>query len=588
MNGSAPLLAPPLLAPRPGGRRAAGWRAPAWLSAVWLLALSLGLAPAASALDAKLFPVPPELAANVQFWTDVYTTYDSHQVLLHDDLHLDVVYAVLDFTELDASGVSPGRRALVRRQEIRKAKSRYQSILQDLAAGRDSRTHPEDQARVERLLAGISGGRSKYSAAAGRLRVQTCLKDQFAEGIERSGVYMTAIEEIFRRRGLPVELSRLPFVESLFQWQARSSAQAGGIWQFVPGTARLYLDMELEFDQRYDPLRASEAAARHLEGNYEALKAWPVAITAYNHGRAGMVRAVRRLGTRDMGQIATRYRSRLFGFASRNFYSEFVAAARIYEDRERYFPGVEPLPALRFEELAFSHYVPVRDLAKEAGTEIDTLKEMNPALSSAVWAGHVYLPKGYRLLVPEGRQAAFEAAFEALPANRKSPHQVGYYYRVRSGDTLSRIASKFGTSISKLQQANKLRSAHRIRVGQRLLIPPGKGGASRAARAAAVVAQRTPGVHVVRRGETLSGIAEAYGTSVTALRSSNGLRSAHRIYVGQRLEIPASGGRTTHVVRSGETLTSIARRYGTTVSALKSANRIRSHIIRPSQVLVIP
>ncbi len=569
---------------------------PRWLPTfqilAWLLALCFALPNRAAALDSRLFPVPDELEPNVHFWTDVYTTYDSHQVLLHDDLHLEIVYAVLDFTELDASGVSAGRRALVRRQEIRQAKSKYRALLENLAAGKTSKSHPEDQARVAKLLAAISGGRGKYSAAAGRLRVQTCLKDQFAEGIERSGVYMTAIEEIFRRRDLPVELSRLPFVESLFQWKARSSAQAGGIWQFVPSTARLYLDMELEFDQRYDPLRASEAAARHLEGNYKALGAWPVAITAYNHGRAGMQRAVRRLGTRDMGQIATRYRSRLFGFASRNFYSEFVAAARIYQDRERYFPGVEPRPALRFDQLNLPLYVPIRELAKSAGAEIETLKEMNPALSSAIWAGHVYLPKNYPLLVPAGQEAAFEAAFKALPEGHKSRHQVGYYYRVRSGDTLSRIASKFGTSTSKLQRANKLRSANRIRVGQRLLIPPGSGG-SRAtvagrSTASSVVAQKTPGVHIVRRGETLSGIAETYGSSIAALRSHNGLRSANRIYVGQRLKISSKGSRKTHVVRSGETLHSIARRYGTTVRALKSANKIRSHIIQPSQVLVIP
>ena len=306
-------------------------RAAARICAI-LLALLI-VASNATGLDSRLFPVPEQLEPNVRFWTTVYTAYDSHQVLLHDDLHLDVIYAVLDFTELDASGASAGRRELVKRQEKRRAKSKYQTLLRNLAAGQTSKSHPEDQARIKKLLAEIPGGRSKYSAAAGRLRLQTCLKNQFAEGIERSGVYMATIEETFRNRGLPVELSRLPFVESLFQWKARSSAQAGGIWQFVPATARIYLDMELEFDQRYDPLRATEAAARHLEGNFKALKAWPVAITAYNHGRAGMQRAVRRLGTRDMGEIATRYRSRSFGFASRNFYSEFVAAARIYEDR---------------------------------------------------------------------------------------------------------------------------------------------------------------------------------------------------------------------------------------------------------------
>ncbi len=566
-------------------------------AAVWAVLL-LGAASAAGALDPQLFPVAAKLEPNVEFWTRVYTEYDSHQVLLHDDLHMHVIYAVLDFTDLDASEASAGRKSLTKRQEINKARNKYRSLLQDLAAGRASKSHPRDQARIKQLFSTVPGGRSKYSRAAGRLRTQTCLKDQFAAAIERSGVYMAAIKSRFRERDLPVELTRLPFVESMFQWQARSSAAAGGIWQFVPGTARLYrLKMELELDERYDPLRATEAAARHLEDNYKSLRAWPLAITAYNHGAGGMRRAVRRLGTRDMGEIATRYRSRNFGFASRNFYSEFVAAARIYEDRERYFPGVEPRAALAAEKFSPGRFVPIRELAKGAGTELDMLKEMNPALTSAVWAGHVHLPQGYPLLVPRGKAPAFEAAYAALPDSRKTSHQVGHYYRVRRGDTLGRIAEKFGTSTSKLQRANKLRSAHRIRVGQRLLIPPGSRSGSRPpAQAPAVVAQKTPGVHVVRRGDTLSGIADTYRTSVGSLRATNGLRNAHRIYVGQRLTLP--GTRTasraskdasrTHVVRSGETLHGIAQRYGTTVRAIQSANRIRSSLIRPRQVLIIP
>ena len=563
--------------------------------------LALACAPGVAGLDPDLFPVPSQLEPNVEFWTHVYTRHDSHQVLLHDERYLQVVYGVLDFTDLDASAKTAGRKSLEKREQIRRARDLYKALLRDLAAGRVSKSYPDKQAEVEKMFATVPGGREKYSAAATRLRTQTCLKDRFAEGVERSGVYMTAIEEIFRQRGLPVELTRLPFVESLFQWQARSSAAAGGIWQFMPSTARLYrLKMELELDERYDPLRATDAAARHLEDNYRSLQTWPLAITAYNHGAGGMRRAVRTLGTRDLGEIAHRYRSRSFGFASRNFYSEFIAAARIYEDREHHFPGVEPSPALAADEFSPDRYVPLRDLAKHAGTDLDRLKELNPALTSTVWAGHVYLPRNYSLRVPPGQGPTFTAAYAALPDHSKSNHQVGHYYRVRRGDTLSRIATKFGTSTAALQRANKLRSAHRIRVGQRLLIPPGRGDRA----ATPVVAQFTPpeagqrsssGVHVVRRGETLSGIAGAYGTSVARLRSANRLINADRLAVGQRLNVPggavapsSGAGAKSHVVRSGETLHAIARRYGTTVRAIQNANRITSTVIHPRQVLVIP
>ncbi len=557
------------------------------------VALLLTAGPAAAAGDAaatprtpdpQLFPLPEKLRANVDFWTTVYSTYDNDRVLLHDERYLSVIYAVIDFHELAAGGLSEGRQRTVRRQQIRKAEEKYRSILRDLAAGRTSKSYPADQARVERLFAGVPGKRSKYTAAAGRLRTQTCLANRFAEAIERSGLYLPTMEEIFRHKGLPVELTRMPFVESLFQWNARSSAAAAGIWQFVSSTARHYLDMQLEADERYDPLRATEAAADLLAKNYESLKSWPLAITAYNHGRAGMSRAVRRLGTRDLGEISERYRSRTFGFASRNFYSEFLAAATVYRDRRKHFPTTAPRPPLQFEEFAPTHYVAVRELAKAASVEATVLREMNPALSREVWAGHLYLPKGYRLRVPAGQAAAFQEAFDALPASRKSTHQVGFRYKVRRGDTLSTIAGKFGTRVGSLQRANNLSSPHRIRVGQRLLIPPRPGGA-----VAVASLQSTPGIHVVQRGENLSRIAARYGTDVRALMSANNLASADLIAVGQRLTVP--GGRasqTTHVVRSGETLAAIARRYGTTVRAIQSANRIRSHIIHPAQVLIIP
>ena len=561
--------------------------------------LALGLPLGAGALDPQLFPLPAKLESNVNFWTKVYTQYTSHQVLIHDERHMHVIYGVLDFAELDASSKTAGRKSVEKREQIRRAKKHYQAVLQDLAAGRASKNHPEDEARIRQLFTTVPGKKSKYTAAISRIRTQTCLKNQFAQGIERSGVYMDKIEEIFRQRNLPLELTRLPFVESLFQWKARSSAAAGGIWQFVPGTARLYrLKMEVEVDQRYDPLLATDAAARHLEDNYRSLRTWPLAITAYNHGAGGMRRAVRNLGTRDLGEIAERYRSRSFGFASRNFYSEFIAAARIYENREHYFPGVEPRPALAADEFAPNRYVPIRELAKHAGTDLDRLKELNPALTSAVWAGHVYLPQSYALKVPAGQGPTFETAYAALPDSRKPSHQVGHYYRVRRGDTLSRIADKFGTSTKALQRANKLRSAHRIHVGQRLLIPPGRSGRGAQPPAPTVVKQATAGVHVVRRGETLSGIADAYRTSTSKLRADNNLRNADRIYAGQRLKIGSGSGtasqtsttgqRRTHVVRSGDTLDGIARRYGTTVRAIQSANRIRSTVIHPSQVLIIP
>ena len=537
-------------------------------------------------LDPRLFPVPSELIHNVEFWTKVYTEYDNNVVLLHDERHMNVIYAALDFTELNESSMSEANKRRRKRDEIRKAREKYKGILTDSAAGRTSRSYPGDQARVESMFAGVPGGRAKYSQARNRLRTQTCLKNRFAEAIERSGYYMPTMEEIFRRADLPVELTRLPFVESLFQWHARSAVAAGGIWQFMPATGRSYMRIHAEIDERYDPLTATAAAARLLSENHQALKTWPLAITAYNHGRNGMKRAVRRLGTRDLGTISQKYRSRTFGFASRNFYAEFVAAWRAYENRHIYFPDAVPRPLLRFDEVTPTDYVHLPRLAQAASVDLDDIKYLNPALSREVYGGHLYFPKNYALKVPDGTGPQVEAAYASLSSAHKSAHQVGLRYRVRSGDTLGAIARKYGTTVGALQRANRLRG-HIIRVGQKLLIPPsGKAGSSPVARAASLPAS---GRHVVRRGENLSRIAARYGTTVSSLKRANNLRS-DRISVGQSLKIPGSGGSSTssHVVRRGENLAKIAARYGTSVQALRRANRISGSTIHPGQVLVIP
>lgn len=536
-------------------------------------------------LDPLRFPVPAELQDNVAFWTKVYTGYDNHVVLLHDDLHMGIIYAALDFGELDQDPkLSSARKQRARRDRIRQARQKYRQILTDLAAGRTSSSWPNDHARVEALFDDVPGDRGKYSAAIDRMRTQTCLRNRFAEAIERSGRYMEDMELIFRRKDLPIELTRLPFVESLFQLGARSSASAGGIWQFVPSTAKVYMTMTAEADQRFDPLTATAAAAELLSENYAALGAWPVAITAYNHGRNGMKRAVRRLGTRDLGEIVTHYRSRLFGFASRNFYAEFVAAYRAYENRHHFFPGVVPEPRLTFDEVRFDHYFPLHTVVQQSGASLDQVRLLNPALSRQIWADQLFFPKQASLRVPVGTADSVRAAYESLPANRKSQHQVGLRYTVRRGDTLGVIARRHGTSISALRRANNLPGSL-IRVGQRLLIP-GPGGVT-AASSSRPAAAANSGYHVVRRGDTLTGIAQRYGTSVRAVQSANGLRDADLLKVGQNLRIPGGKG-LTHTVRRGETLAKIAQRYGVTVNDLRRANRIRGDLIRPSQVLLIP
>jgi membrane-bound lytic murein transglycosylase D len=281
-----------------------------------------------------------------------------------------------------------------------------------------------------------------------------------------------------------------------------------------------------------------------LKADYARVQSWPLALTGYNHGIAGMVRAVRQLGTKDIGAIVERYESSTFGFASRNFYTEFVAAVTVFADRATLFPGVEPLPAVTFDEFRPGRYVSLLDLAGLTGTNTAMLASLNPALHDEVTEGRLLVPADYPLRVPVGTRASFVDAFGQLPAERKPASQLNRTYRVARGDTLGAIARRFGTTTSTLQRANGLTRANRLRAGQVLEIGPGGGTWSPlvwkpTAPAATASASLTDRVHVMRSGETLYQIAKRYGLTVAALVAANQLVSPDRVAVGTVLAIPA-------------------------------------------------
>src|SRR5205823_9329759 len=133
------------------------------------------------------------------------------------------------------------------------------------------------------------------------------------------------------------DIALLPLVESSFENRALSSAGAAGIWQFTRGTGKLYMSVNKKLDERLDPAKATRSAARLLHDNYNALGSWPLAITAYNHGRAGMMHAQSEVGSSDLTKVIQDYKGPLFGYASMNFYSEFIAAVDVYDHYQDYF-----------------------------------------------------------------------------------------------------------------------------------------------------------------------------------------------------------------------------------------------------------
>ncbi len=581
---------------------------PGWRTAFLFVVLFAGVwsGPAFGNVDKRAnsavspLPYPKALQPQVEFWTKIFATYSEYQVVIHDAVYLDKVYAVLDFRPL----LKKHSKAKVRKLKAKRTKQELRKVRAALRKlhihGAKGRTLSAREKKIRTLFKDVKE-RHKFRKAAAkkRLRAQSGIRERFRQSLRISGRYLPRMEKIFRQKGLPVVLTRLPLIESSFNIEAYSKVGAAGIWQFMPATGRLVrLTINHVVDERLDPLIATRAAADLLKANYDKLQTWPLAVTAYNHGRAGMARAVRKVGTRDIATIIRRYKSRTFGFASRNFYAELLAAIEVEKNSAKYFGPVKRDPLLRYDEVDLQHFVSLENLASAADTSTERLVALNPSFGPLIRNGKLHVPRGHRLRIPAGARKDFTRRYAALSPRAKADQQAAAFafHKVRRGQTLGGIAQRYGTSARTLQRLNGLRSAHFIRIGQRLRVPLRGKGRRPAARSVQVArAASRDGTHIVRRGESLGKIARRYNTTVAALQRLNGIKNAALIPAGKKLRVSADSpdkGKARYVkhrVRRGQTLGSIARRYGTKVSILKRLNGVKNvKRLQIGQVLRIP
>lgn len=276
------------------------------------------------------FPCPPAIEPSVRFWVDVFAVYSARDFIVHDRDQVSRVYQVM---HLPGSGY-PGRDEA---ESIRAyLTQKYANILNHLATGAPPSTYEER--RVAKLFQGESP--SAYALAAQSLRVQQGMREQFRAGLLRSRYYWPSMERTFRMFGLPPELVTLADVESGFYSRAKSGAGAVGIWQFTRTTGREYMRITRYHDDRLNPTTETEAAARLLRSNYDALGSWPLAITAYNYGTGGTEQASAEFGG-DYSKIVRSYNGPHFGFASKNYYPEFLAAVEVHQNEDKYFPDMK-------------------------------------------------------------------------------------------------------------------------------------------------------------------------------------------------------------------------------------------------------
>ncbi len=412
------------------------------------------------------FPEPLGLKNNINFWLDIYTRYSSSMAVVHDMNNLAIQYEVIDFDIV--LGPKASRKA--KKRFFKRRIHYYRDILRKLSMQKGV-CRTTEECRIVRLFMNDASSK-RFKKASRSLRVQFGLSDRFKKGLETSGLYMSRMREIFKSHNLPEGLLALPNVESSFQIRAYSQAGAAGIWQFTRPTGKRYMKINYSVDERRDPIKSTEAAAKLLKRNYEKLGSWPLAITAYNHGRRGMERAKKKYGS-DIVAIMKNYKSRSFGFASRNFYAEFIAAKVVAENPEKYFGKISYLYPLQYDEVVLKHYMKNNILYSHFGYEARSIKFLNPDLRPSIWNGTRRIPKGHTLKVPWGTSSNFYALYAKAPKNSLHAKQIiPDYYTVRRGDTLSVIARRFRTSTASLKNYNDLRSRHRIYSGQKLRIPP--------------------------------------------------------------------------------------------------------------------
>ena len=340
----------------------------------------------------ETFPQPAELQRDVDFWVSIFTEYTTDQGVMHDARNLSVVYEIVDFPS------DWGRRE--RQRRITAKRRNIQQILSRLAGGK----RDELSAEEERILALWPDGVDNQTLvnASRNIRHQQGLKDRFRQGLIRAGRWRAYIEKEFAALGVPVELAALPHVESSYNPDARSHVGASGIWQFTRSTGRRFMRVDHVIDERNDPFAATRAAGRLLAYNYSIAGNWPMAITAYNHGLAGVRRAMRKYGDTAYADILRNYNGRTFGFASRNFYVAFLAAKEVDQNVGKYFPGLVVDHPTDYAEIELPNFVSVPDLTRALGISAKQFAAHNPALQSTVWQGSKHLPKGYEVRVPNG------------------------------------------------------------------------------------------------------------------------------------------------------------------------------------------
>ena len=421
--------------------------------------------------------------------------------------------------------------------------------------------------------------------------------------LERSTRYMGLMKKILKEEGMPEDLVYIALIESGFSSKAYSRASAVGYWQFLRGTGKRYgLKINAYVDERRDFIEATRAAANYFKSLYNLFGNWYLVMASYNAGENRIKNLVMKYQTRDFWYLA---RNKKLPRETINYVPKFLAATLIAKHPEKYgFINLNYQEPVSFDLVPLTHSIDLKKLAQHMKVSYTALRRLNPAFLSRYVP--VYRTGATLIKVPKDRKLMATVALQKSKASFRYTKDFAYY-RVKRGDTLSQIATRYRASVSQLQRMNGLSSRSFIRIGQRLKVPEASAYRSPklSQRGKKISSQNKKlvqkGRYRVERGDTLWGIAKSLNISYQRLANYNKLSSKARLRVGQVLKIPNQNPNRSlsktkafsskkykyHSVKKGESLYKIAKKYNTTVKRLKELNSLsRSHLAVGQSLIV--
>jgi membrane-bound lytic murein transglycosylase D len=394
-------------------------------------------------------------------------------------------------------------------------------------------------------------------------------RDTLQRHFVRGQRYRKDIEGIFKEHGLPKELFYVGLIESGYNLSARSRANAVGPWQFIKDTGRRYgLNINHVLDERRNIIKSTNAAAEFFSDLYNIFGSWELALSAYNAGEYGIIRRIRKAGTRDYYELCEK---KAIPRETRNYVPKVLAVKTIAENPDRY-GFVLNTPTTYLEDLktvSVEGSTTLRNLARKLRINVNTLKKHNPELIS--YRTPNYVKDDFEVLVPRDVSAnTISFKHYRFPQSQKKSNR----YTVKRGDNLTQIAKRNGLSLEELKSINQLRS-NTVYVGQKLNIKI----------TAETPTPRKSKTYKVKRGDHLNKIARRFNTTYKNLKKLNKM-SSNRIYPGQTIKVP-DVEHLTYKVKVGDHLHKIARNFKTNIRTIKKLNGLRSSRIYPGQKLIV-